>query len=68
MEWIKQLFCKHNYQEPDSFRGFFGILQCQKCRKWSQVPFEEMATTHINFNKGEMTYYPPTNPIKEEGI
>ena len=48
--FFKRWFCKHDYKEPDEIRGFFGILQCQKCGNWSQLPDEEMVVKTFKIN------------------
>ena len=47
--FIKQLFCKHQYKSLEDLRGFFGITQCCKCSKYGQLPPEELVMTHIKF-------------------
>ena len=49
--WIKSLFCKHEYVPCKDFRGFFGIGNCKKCNKWMRLPDDQMTHTHIKFPK-----------------
>jgi ribosomal protein S27E len=33
MNWLKKLFCRHDYKPMPGLMGFFCKVQCRKCGK-----------------------------------